>query len=103
MKKAIQIRYNELFELKCQYAAEAGFSDIAGLAEFAAIKEAAENSEVYEIAPYEMQLFALRGKNMQIASKPQSTSVAVGIDQDEKPVEDDGYGGLVYRAKKRRR
>ena len=29
MKKAIQIAYNGLFELKCKYAAEAGFKDIA--------------------------------------------------------------------------
>ena len=82
----------------------AGFEDISGLPEFAAIKEAAENSEVYETAQFEMQLFALRGKNVPTNPKaPITNTVTVTIDQDDKPESDDGYGGLVTRAKMRRR
>ena len=29
MKKAIQIAYNRLFDIKCRYAAEAGFRHVA--------------------------------------------------------------------------
>ena len=47
-----------------------------------------------------MKLFALRGKQVKFSQKPTGNSVKIGIDPDEKP-EDDGYGGLVSRARDR--
>lgn len=93
---------------KAAYEAKVGemlqsFSDIAGLDEFSAIKDEAENSETYDISNFEMRLFALRGKQVKMNKQPQAPGVKVAIDPAEKPVDDDGYGGLVSRAHNRRK
>lgn len=78
------------------------FADVSGLEEFAAIKEqalAADNG----IEMMETQLFALRGKQVKFEKPVAQAVVRVGIDQDEKSDDDDGYGGLVYRARRRNR
>lgn len=92
---------------KAQYDKEVAdmfeeFSDVSMMEGFAEIKEEAENSEVYDTSNFELRLFALRGKKVKVEKQSKSDSVAVGIDMDEKP-EDDGYGGLVTRAKQRRK
>lgn len=77
------------------------FSDVAGLQEYAAIKEEAEKSEVYDTANFEMRLFALRGMQVRTDNKPQPSNVHVSIAHEE--TDDDGYGGLVSRAHNRRK
>lgn len=92
---------------KAQYDKEVAdlfeeFADVSMMEGFAEIKEEAENAEEYDTSNFELRLFALRGKKVKVEKQPQSAGVTVGIDMDEKP-EDDGYGGLVTRAKKRRK
>ena len=79
------------------------FSDISGLEEFSAIKaQALATSDGLEMM--ETQLFALRGKQMKIEKPAAQFSVRMGIDLDERSDDnDDGYGGLVYRARRRNR
>ena len=78
------------------------FADVSGLEEFAAIKEqalAADNG----IEMMETQLFALRGKQVKFEKPVAQAVVRVGIDQDEKSDDDDGYGGLLNRVRSRNR
>ena len=79
------------------------FADVSTLEEFAAIKETALAVDD-GLEAMETQLFALRGKQVKFEKPVAQFAVRVGIDQDDRPdSEDDGYGGLVYRARRRNR
>lgn len=73
------------------------FSDIADLEEFSSLKEKAKEFESLEV--FETQLFALRGKQMKFAKKPNTAtySVKIGIDHTEESDDVDPYGGLMSR------
>ena len=73
------------------------FSDIADLEEFSSMKEKAKEFESLEV--FETQLFALRGKQMKFAKKPNTAtySVKIGIDHTEESDDVDPYGGLMSR------
>lgn len=73
------------------------FSDISELEEFASLKEKAKEFESLEA--FETQLFALRGKQMKFAKKPNTAaySVKIGIDHTEESDDVDPYGGLMSR------
>ena len=79
------------------------FVDLSALEEFAAIKQAALDADKDGLEAMETQLFALRGRQMKIEQPVAQPVVRMGIDQDEKSDDDDGYGGLVYRARRRAR
>lgn len=78
------------------------FSDLAGLDEFATIKEEAEQSATPDFANFELRLFALRGKQVikPVEAQPKNV-VKVGIDTDAVDTDNDGYGGLLNRVRNR--
>lgn len=77
----------------------ARFEDVSSCEEFETLRTEALQSQA-DLELCEMKLFALRGKQVKFSQKPTGNSVKIGIDPDEKP-EDDGYGGLVSRARDR--
>lgn len=76
------------------------FADIAGLEEFSAIKDELESRKTGTMDDIELKLFALRGKNIKV-EKPAVSTGRVGIDHDGDSADDDGYGGLLTRQKRK--
>lgn len=78
----------------------ADFADIAALEEFSAIKDELEARKTGSVEDIEIKLFALRGKNVKV-EKPAAFSARVGIDHEDHADDDDGYGGLLSRQKRK--
>lgn len=90
------------YEAKVEELANA-FDDVSSLEEFSAIKEQALSANNDGLDMMETKLFALRGKQVKIEKPSAQFAVRVGIDLDERSDDDDGYGGLIYRARRRNR
>ena len=76
------------------------FNDVAGLEEFSAIKDELAERKTGSIEDIELKLFALRGKSMKV-EKPAAGMSRVGIDHEDHTDDDDGYGGLLSRQKRK--
>ena len=76
------------------------FNDVSGLEEFSAIKDELAERKTGSIEDIELKLFALRGKSMKV-EKPTAGMSRVGIDHEDHTDDDDGYGGLLSRQKRK--
>lgn len=77
------------------------FNDVSSEEGFSAIKNEMEGECMCDLELCEIKLFALRGKKAHVEKNQKNFSLRVGLSAEESD-DDDGYGGLVSRAHKRR-